>query len=177
MRSVLSALSVWLTNGWVLCLHSSRLSSSQHNQLARWACLELRRLGSPWWERLPQRLHSCKAPHVLGLAHRTCGFKMFKPQASNNLLFCFPALYVWLSSFVYFLKIFPFGLCFLAWPSYGFSICNLLRTPSPFIMPHPQNDGQLFRWLPLPEACKGTQDHGATSSWPEGWGFTGYTAL
>lgn len=81
-----------------------------------------------------------------------CGFRMFKTQASNNLLFRFPALYVWLSSFVYFLKIFPFGLCFLAWLGYGFSKRSPLQTPLPCTVPHPQKDGKLFRWPPPPEA-------------------------
>lgn len=94
--------------------------------------------GAPAGSRLPHRLHSCAAPRAPGLAHRMCGFTMVKPQASSNPLFRFPALCVGLSSFVYFLKIFPFGLCFLAWPSYGFCKCNLLRTPLLFVTPRPR---------------------------------------
>lgn len=145
LGSVFSArsVSVWPTSGGALFLNSSRLSSS--TQSASSVGLLTRSLtgwGAPGGSRLPQRLHSCKAPRVLGLSHHMCGFKMFKPQASNNLLFRFPSLYVWLSSFVYFLKIFPFGLCVLAWLSYGFSLCNPLQPPLPFIVPHPPEAGQ-----------------------------------
>lgn len=168
--SVFSVLSVWPTSGGPWFLHSSRLSSSQHSQLVQRACSEPRGreplVGAGC---LNADTAASQPPCVPGLAHHMCGFRMFRPQASNNPLFLFLALYVCLGSFVYFLKIFPFGLCFLACPIYGFSKCHPHWTPVPFITPHPENEGKLFRWIPLPKAWEGAQDHGATSPSPGGW--------
>lgn len=111
--------------------------------------------GAPAGSRPPPRRHSCEPPCVPGLARHMCGFRMFKPQASNNPLFLFLALSVCLGSFVYFLKIFPFGLCFLACPIFGFSKCDPHWTPMPFITPHPENEGKLFSEFHFPRLERG----------------------
>lgn len=81
-------------------------------------------------------LHSCNV-----LSHTLAGLSHMLPQnVKTSRLKCsfvpfFLSVYVLLSSFVYFLKIFPFCLHFLAKASLCFYNCNLLLVPLPAILP------------------------------------------
>lgn len=81
-------------------------------------------------------LHSCNV-----LSHTLAGLSHMLPQnVKTSRLKCsfvpfFLPVYVLLSSFVYFLKIFPFCLHFLAKASLCFYNCNLLLVPLPAILP------------------------------------------
>lgn len=87
---VLSAMSVfvWPSDGGALFLHSSRLSSSAQSASSVGRFGQPHRLvrRAPGGSRLPQRLHSCETPHVLGLAVTCVASK--RSNLSPQIIFC-----------------------------------------------------------------------------------------